>query len=105
METSPWPPCCERVGLDQIKAEIEAESEGIEVVTNVRWLKPWALIARHQPPVSAVLFSVRDKKQAKRLLEGGVRISGRKQAAYIFVRRAWTPSVQSAASGPLGTQV
>jgi len=81
----PVAPYCERDGLEQMKEEIEAENEGITVTTKVRWLKPWALIARHQPPAATVLFSVRDKKQAKKLLEGGVRISGRKQAAYIFV--------------------
>jgi len=81
---TPVAPYCERDGLEQMKVEIEAEDEGITVTTKVRWQKPWALIARHQPPATD-LFSVRDKKQAKKLLEGGVGISGRKQTAHVFI--------------------
>ena len=42
---------------------------------------------------------MRDKKQAKKPTEGGVRISGRKQAAYTFTPEGLIPSVRSAASG------
>jgi len=80
----PVAPYCEMTGLDALKEEIEAENEGVEITTRIRWLKPWALIRQHQPPMASVLFSVRDRKQAQQLISG-MRIAGRKCNAASFI--------------------
>jgi len=81
----PVAPYCERDGLDILKEVIEAENDGVEVTTRVRWLKPWALIRQHQPPMATVLFSVRNRKQAQKLV-AGMRIAGRKYNAAAFIQ-------------------
>ena len=80
----PVAPYCERDGLEMLKEVIEAENDGTEVTTRIRWLKPWALIRQHQPPMATVLFSVCDRKQAQKLL-AGMRIAGRKHTAAAFI--------------------
>ena len=80
----PVAPYCERDGLDLLRDVIEAENDGVEVTTRVRWLKPWAQIRQHQPTMATVLFSVRDRKQAQQLLSG-MRIAGRKCSTATFI--------------------
>lgn len=80
----PVAPYSERSGLDQLKAEIEAENEGVEVKGRIRWLQPWAKLRHEQPVRASVIFSVRDRKTAQRLTTS-MRIAGCKATALPFI--------------------